>query len=137
VSVDGINPFQSVQATWNLLEPSAGPALAEAHDAGWGVIIKEALANGRLTLHDRGPKRSALERIASRSAASIDALAIAAVLAQPWLDVVLSGAVTVEQLRSNLAGLEVHVEPRALDDLRALAEPPDQYWATRSSLRWT
>jgi len=46
VRVDGINPFQSVQATWNLMEPSAGPALAEAHDAGWGVIIKEALANG-------------------------------------------------------------------------------------------
>jgi aryl-alcohol dehydrogenase-like predicted oxidoreductase len=34
VRVDGVNPFQSVQATWNLLEPSAGPALAEAHDAG-------------------------------------------------------------------------------------------------------
>ena len=38
-----------MQATWNLLEPSAGPALAEARAAGMGVIIKEALANGRLT----------------------------------------------------------------------------------------
>jgi aryl-alcohol dehydrogenase-like predicted oxidoreductase len=137
VDVEGANPFESVQSTWNVLEPSAGPALAEAHDRGWGVIIKEALANGRLTSHDRGPKSSALERIASRSAAAIDALAIAAVLAQGWVDVALSGAVTVEQLRSNLVGLEVHMEPRALDDLRALAEPPDQYWATRSSLRWT
>src|SRR6202011_5227068 len=53
VEVDGVNPFQSVQATWNVLEPSAGPALAEAHDAGWGVIIKEALANGRLASQDR------------------------------------------------------------------------------------
>ena len=41
--------FESVQATWNLLEQSAGSALAEAHDAGRGVIVKEALANGRLT----------------------------------------------------------------------------------------
>src|SRR5207245_59322 len=48
VEVDGVNPFQSVQATWNLLEPSVGPALAEAHDRGWGVIVKGALANGRL-----------------------------------------------------------------------------------------
>ena len=41
--------FDCVQATWNLLERSAGPALAAAHDAGAGVIVKEALANGRLT----------------------------------------------------------------------------------------
>ena len=39
--------FDVVQATWNLLEPSAGPALQAAHAAGMGVIIKEALANGR------------------------------------------------------------------------------------------
>ena len=44
--------LRRVQATWNLLEPSAGPALAAAHEAGLGVIIKEAVANGRLT--DRG-----------------------------------------------------------------------------------
>jgi aryl-alcohol dehydrogenase-like predicted oxidoreductase len=52
VSVDGLNPFQVVQATWNLLERSAASALEEAKTCGWGVIVKEALANGRLT--DRG-----------------------------------------------------------------------------------
>ena len=51
--VGGVNPFQSVQATWNLLERSAGPALADAHAAGWGVIVKEALANGRLAERDQ------------------------------------------------------------------------------------
>src|SRR3954469_16753339 len=39
----------AVQATWNVLEPAVGPALAEAHDAGWFVVVKEAVANGRLT----------------------------------------------------------------------------------------
>jgi aryl-alcohol dehydrogenase-like predicted oxidoreductase len=48
VEVDGVPLFRAVQATWNLLEPSAGPALAAAHDAGLTVIVKEALANGRL-----------------------------------------------------------------------------------------
>ncbi len=43
------NLFQVVQATWNLLEPSAGPALADAKALGLGVIVKEAVANGRLT----------------------------------------------------------------------------------------
>jgi aryl-alcohol dehydrogenase-like predicted oxidoreductase len=116
VTVDGINPFQSVQATWNLLEPSAGPALAEAHDGGWGVMIKEALANGRLA--DR------------------DGEAIAAALANPWADVVLSGAVTVEQLQSNIRGLERSISPDELADLTARAEPPDRYWNERSALRW-
>jgi aryl-alcohol dehydrogenase-like predicted oxidoreductase len=46
IRVDGEGLFRSVQATWNLLEPAAGPALAEAHAAGCQVIVKEALANG-------------------------------------------------------------------------------------------
>ena len=55
VTVDGSRLLSSVQATWNLLEPSAGPALAEAHAAGLRVVVKEAVANGRLTPYDRGP----------------------------------------------------------------------------------
>ncbi len=116
VSVDGVNPFQSVQATWNLLEPSAGPALADAHDAGWGVIIKEALANGRLA--DR------------------DQQAIAAALANPWVDVVLSGAVTEAHVRSNAGALALHLSPDELAALSKLAEPPDQYWKERGQLAW-
>lgn len=49
VRVDGVNPFCVVQATWNLLEPSAGEALAEAQGQGWHVVLKEVVANGRLT----------------------------------------------------------------------------------------
>ena len=116
VSVDGVNLFQSVQATWNLLEPSAGPALAEAHQAGWGVIIKEALANGRL---------------AGRAQQ-----AIAAALANSWVDVVLSGAVTEAQLRSNVAALTMPPLPDELAALSKLAEPPDRYWKERSQLAW-
>jgi aryl-alcohol dehydrogenase-like predicted oxidoreductase len=116
VRVDGTNPFQSLQATWNLLEPSAGPALAEAHDAGWGVIIKEALANGRLADRDQE--------------------AIAAALANPWVDVVLSGAVTEAQLRSNLGALALHLSPDELAELSKLAEPPERYWKERGQLAW-
>ena len=117
VRIDGVNPFQSVQATWNLLEPSAGPALADAHDAGWGVIIKEALANGRLGLQDR--------------------TAIAGALANPWVDVVLSGAVTVEQLGSNVMAATIPLAPDQLTELAKLAEPADQYWKERSQLAWS
>ena len=56
IEVDGRPLFSAVQATWNLLEPSVAPALGEAKAAGWTVIVKEALANGRLAV--RGPSTS-------------------------------------------------------------------------------
>ena len=125
--------FDTVQSTWNLLEPSAGPALAEAHDEGLGVIVKEALANGRLTA--RGGVRE-LEEVARRLGASPDAVALAAVLAQPWADVVLSGAGSAEQLMSNLAAREVRWDDEAAEALAGLAEEPEAYWQTRSELAW-
>ena len=48
VSVDGQPVFGAAQVTWNLLEPSVGPAAAEAAAAGWPILVKEAVANGRL-----------------------------------------------------------------------------------------
>ena len=101
IEVDGVNPFATVQATWNLLEPSAGPALAEANEAGFGVILKEVLANGRLTARGSGLP-AALHEIARDHHTSLDGLAMAAALANPWVGVVLSGAVTVSQLGSSL-----------------------------------
>src|SRR5712672_3612842 len=46
---DGVRVFDSVQATWNLLERGAESALQDAHGAGMKVVVKETLANGRLT----------------------------------------------------------------------------------------
>ena len=57
--------FDTVQATWNVLEPSAGPALAHADEAGMGVIIKEAVANGRLTSRGRHRPSSTRSRAGS------------------------------------------------------------------------
>ena len=133
VSIDGVNPFQVVQATWNLLEPSAGAALAEAKAHGWGVIIKEALANGRLTDQAEGSHVSVLRTAAAARGLTIDALALAAALSQPWVDVVLSGAVTVAQLESNLNA--VALELKAID-WPDIAERPTVYWAQRSTLAW-
>jgi aryl-alcohol dehydrogenase-like predicted oxidoreductase len=137
VDVEGVNPFRVVQATWNVLEPSAGGALLDAHDAGWGVIVKEAVANGRITDQGTGAALPALKGIAERLEVSIDRVAIAAVLAQPWCDVVLSGAATVPQLKSNLDAEAVTLTDGDRAALAGLAESPDAYWSLRSSLPWT
>jgi aryl-alcohol dehydrogenase-like predicted oxidoreductase len=135
VTVDGAPLFTSIQATWNVLETSAGGALADAAAAGCSVIVKEAVANGRLTAAEAadGDRAAAL---AAELGIGVDQLAIAAALAQPWAATVLSGAATAEQLASNLAAAAVHLPPAALDELAALAEPPAEYWAARSRRPW-
>jgi aryl-alcohol dehydrogenase-like predicted oxidoreductase len=125
--------FDTVQATWNLLERSAGPALAAAHAAGLGVIVKEVLANGRLT--SRGGEPLVVE-VAEELGTSPDALAFAAALAQPWADAVLSGATTVEQLQSNLTALDVDYDEALDGRLAELVEEPAEYWSTRAALTW-
>lgn len=55
VERDGVRLFSTVQATWNVLEPSAGDALRAAKATGLGVIVKEGVANGRLTPHGTDP----------------------------------------------------------------------------------
>jgi aryl-alcohol dehydrogenase-like predicted oxidoreductase len=130
-----VGGFDAVQSTWNLHERSAGDALAEAHMAGLQVIVKEALANGLLT--DRALDDGPLTDVAREAGVTPDAVALAAVLAQPWAGVVLSGASTVEQLRSNLAARDV--DPAVARDPRldALREDPAAYWSRRSRLTWT
>lgn len=140
VRVDGEHVFDCVQATWNLLEPSAGQALAVAHAAGMRVIVKEALANGRLTARNHGPafaeKLALLTQQATHLQTTVDALALAAVLAQPWADIVLSGAATIEQLQANLAALRVQWDENVAEALSSLAESAEAYWSTRSKLAW-
>jgi len=128
LSAGGTRLVTSVQSTWNLLERSVGPALAAAHEAGCRVVVKEAVANGRL-VGTEAP--AALLAVAERHGVGPDAVAIGAVLAQPWCDVVLSGAVTPEQLASNAAAAPIDA-----DELAGLVEPADQYWAARSRRPW-
>jgi aryl-alcohol dehydrogenase-like predicted oxidoreductase len=95
-----------------------------------GVIIKEALANGRLT--DRGDV-PALGAAAREAGVTPDALALGFLLEQPWVDVVLSGATTVPEIQSNLAALSVDVDIARFD---GIVEEPGTYWKQRAELPW-
>lgn len=140
ITRNGHRVFDAVQATWNLLERSAGPVLEEAHAAGTRVIVKEALANGRLT--DRNTDAAHASRLAVlreeavRLHTTVDAVALAAVLAQPWADVVLSGAATAEQLASNLRALALEWSAASAARLESLTMDPSEYWQERSALPW-
>lgn len=133
VTVDGAPLFRTVQSTYNALETSAAPALAEAHDAGLTVIVKEGMANGRLA-DPYAP--DALKAVAAETNLGCDAVALAVILRQPWAGVVLSGAATTNQLASNLHAAVVDLGEEQLARLAELVEEPQAYWARRGQLPW-
>lgn len=138
VERDGARLFATVQATWNLLEPSAGAMLRCAHDdAGLGVIVKEGVANGRLSPRTTDSTiTDVLSPVAQRAGVSIDAVALAAIVDQPWVDVVLSGAATVQHLHANLRAFDVDLTAGDRAGFATLAEDPVDYWTRRGTLEW-
>lgn len=133
LTAEGEPLFRTVQSTYNVFETSAAPALAEAHDAGLTVIVKEGMANGRLAA-PHAPEM--LRAVAEESGLGCDAVALAWILRQPWAGVVLSGAATVTQLVSNLHAPAVDLDVDQLTRLATLAEDPRAYWERRGQLPW-
>ena len=125
------SPFRAAQATWNLCEQSAAGVLREAHSAGWFVVVKEVLANGRLT---DPVAMASVHDLAVADGQTMDAFAIGAALAQPWADIVLTGAVTPGQILTNVTARAPRSDP---DRLAALAVAPARYWDQRSRLEWS
>lgn len=134
--------FDCVQATWNIQEQSAGEALLEAKEAGMDVIIKEAMANGRLL----AGTDAAVEALSEASAllnTTPDAMALAVALVQPFSPMVLSGGASVNHVRSNMkahALVDRLKSESSQKILRTLLEKskvePNTYWTTRSQLAW-
>jgi aryl-alcohol dehydrogenase-like predicted oxidoreductase len=145
---DGERVFDSVQATWNLLERGAESALEDAHDAGMKVVVKESLANGRLSGrreqgsgkrdHDDAlfPTLPRIRELAEGRGTTIEMLALSAALARPWADTVLTGAATVGQIQSSLGALEFAYDPDLEEKLRSTAIDSSEYWRARSSFKW-
>jgi aryl-alcohol dehydrogenase-like predicted oxidoreductase len=63
-------------------------------------------------------------------------LALAAAVARPWVDILLSGAATVAQIRANVAACEVPYDDDVDEELRALSINSADYWRARTSFEW-
>ena len=135
IEVEGERLFDAVQATYNVFEQAPGPSLTAAHAQGCTIIVKEAMANGRVL------SNAALLKHAAELDCSPDALALACVLAQPFEPAVLSGAVTADQVTANLGALAVADRLREDPELlgRIMGETrqdSEAYWAERAALAW-
>lgn len=132
---DGKTLFDSVQCTFNVLEQLPGDALLEAHEAGMDIIIKEGMANGRVFLNEK------MQKISNSSGYPIDQLALACILCQPFKARVLSGAVTNEQLTSNMQAIalsKILSEDKSLlhEIMEGCCMKSEKYWDDRAALNW-
>jgi aryl-alcohol dehydrogenase-like predicted oxidoreductase len=120
-----------------------GAKLCEAHAAGVSVLIKEAMANGRLTPRNTAPgfedRLALLSKFAAENDTTVDALALACVMRQEFRPVVLSGASTVGMMQANAAAMELagRIDAATVEQLcQALVQSPEEYWTERGSLAW-
>ncbi|MEU1276660.1 aldo/keto reductase [Streptomyces sp. NPDC005799] len=123
--------FRSIASTYNVLETSAEPALAEAHAAGCVVTVKDATANGRIA-HTRAA--AVVDQVALETGTAREAVALAAVFRHPWADLVLTNTTTASQLAMNIAAKGIRLTAAQLSRLAEATAPPKAYWRCRTAL---
>ncbi len=140
ISVEGKLLFDAVQVTSNIFEHSTDQVLEEATDRGMGVIIKEGLANGRLTSRNTDSIYSEvltlLKKLADEHNVGMDAIALSYLLSKPYHHVILSGAATEEHLNSNLMSCSIELSKKELSALDNLQLDSRRYWKERSQMDW-
>ncbi|WP_179348199.1 aldo/keto reductase [Winogradskyella pacifica] len=140
VSFNGENLFDSYQVTFNIFEQSTFEILKELLAQDKTVIIKEALANGRIFKNDTFPNyKSAydyLEALSKKYNVNADAIAIRFIMDSLEPSLILSGASSTNQLQQNLKAFNLKLEADEILKLKSLTVDPQDYWQERSDLSW-
>lgn len=140
VRVDKDDLFDSFQVSYNVFEQSAFSVLQEAIKQGKIVIIKEALANGRVFQNEKFPEYSkpynVLESLAKKYKVGIDAIALRFVMDSLKPTYVLSGASNSKQLLQNLKANDFELLESDLGALKSLKTISESYWDERALLSW-
>lgn len=138
VKVENEYLFDSFQVTYNILEQSSLEVLNTLKSKNKTIIIKEALANGRIFNQENKAVYSFLEILSKKYKVGIDAIAIRFVIESIEPDFVLSGASNTKQLEQNLKAINKDLSFTAseLNQLKLLRRNPKSYWDERSLLNW-
>ena len=140
VMFDGADLFDSYQVTFNLFESSSFGILKQLLDNNKTIIIKEALANGRVfknpSFPEYRPVYEYLERLSEKYSAGIDAIALRFIVDYLEPNIILSGASNCQQLKQNMKALNFELKDYEISKLKSFAIPPQNYWQERSGLKW-
>ncbi len=140
VDFDGVYLFDSYQITFNIFEQSCFDILKHLLSNGKTVIIKEALANGRvfknINFPEYEPTYKYLEKLSDKYAVGIDAIAIRFIIDVLKPSIVLSGGSNTIQIEQNLKALNFQLDKEEVIILKSFAVSPQNYWEERSELKW-
>lgn len=138
ITVEGKPLFDSYQVTFNIFDQS----LVEAKETlkGKQVIVKEALANGRIFRNEDYPHYDyayqTLEALSKKHHVGTDAIALRFAMQSFPASLVLSGASDPTQLTQNLLANHTLLDENDMTELAALKVKTTNYWSERKQLAW-
>ena len=140
IRIDGEVVFDSFQVTFNMLEQAVLPVLRDIKLQDKKLIVKEAMANGRIFENEKYAQYQSLytklKTLAEKYEVGVDAIALRYVMDKVQPDYVLSGAADIHQLEQNLKANSFTLNEKELAELTKEKVNSKAYWEERSQLSW-
>ncbi|MDB4270748.1 aldo/keto reductase [bacterium] len=140
VTVGGHQLFDAFQVTYNMLDQSLRDILSDLIQQNKKIIIKEALANGRIFRNNAYKKYrdlyNELERLSHKYDVGADAIALQFSAQTVAKSIILSGASNTTQLQENLRLNTFRLSEEEIQELAAFKIDPITYWEERKQLKW-
>ncbi|PQB03301.1 oxidoreductase [Polaribacter filamentus] len=140
VLVDGEQLFDLFQVTYNFLDQSLLAISKQLISQNKSIVIKEALANGRVFRNVNYPQYNkmyaTLEDLAQKHNVGIDAISLKYCEQTIPKSVILSGASTTSQLIENLKINSFLLSSDEIAILNSFKVTPKFYWSERKQLQW-
>ncbi|BAO76528.1 L-fuco-beta-pyranose dehydrogenase [Winogradskyella sp. PG-2] len=132
--------FDSYQVTFNIFEQSCYCILKHLLTKNKTIIIKEALANGRVFKNSQFNNYQIiynyLDSLSAKYKVGIDAIALRFVMDNLEPTLLLSGASNTNHLKQNLKALNFKLNAVEISKLKSLVVTSEFYWQERSNLVW-
>ena len=140
VRVDGATVFDLFQVTYNFLDQSLQEIYSELIKQKKSIVIKEALANGRIFKNKKYKHYteiySALDYLSQKYNVGVDAISLKYCAQTIPKSMVLSGASNSMQLKENLKANSFSISNEDIALLNSFKIPTTQYWEERKKLEW-
>lgn len=140
VKIGNEDLFDSYQVTYNIFEQSTHAILNHLLQLNKTVIIKEALANGRIFKNEKfghyQKLYQVLDSLAKKYQVDTDAIALRYVMDNLEPTYLLSGASSKEQLEQNIKAYSFKLEKEELKVLNSFKTDSQKYWKERNQLSW-
>jgi aryl-alcohol dehydrogenase-like predicted oxidoreductase len=140
IEVEGVSLFDVFQVTYNVFDQSLADISDQFLTQHKRLVIKEALANGRVFFNEKYTHYAAtykiLNNLAEKYGVGADAIALRFCLDSIPVYKVLSGATNDQHLSDNLKTTQFELEENEIGILKELKTEPAKYWNERKQLGW-